>query len=777
MEKDISLFKNIWQRRVPHILGIYLGACWAIVEFISSLLVDRYLLSPLLIDFGIVILLSLIPSVLLIAYFHGKPGKDEWTKFEKIGIPVNIVITLIILLIFFNNKDLGATTKKITFENEEGEKVERVIPKTEFRKKISTFPFLNESADSTYNWLQYGLDFAIAFDLTQDIFVQRSNIYQSDMLGEYFILEKMRRFGFHDGVGIPLTLKKKIAQESFMEYFLSGSFTVNNETFTIKTELYETSKGKLIGENTFTGKDIFKLTDEISLKLKENLEIPQHHLDETKDLPVAEILTNSIPAYQKFITGFTKLFENDYSAALNNVETAIKEDPDFAMAYFILSGIYSSSTQTEKIEQNIHSAMQKSYKLPELYKFIVKILYYSSKQEIDKAITLSKMRIELYPDDIFTYNLLAMFYMSKNLVNEEIEVYKSILKIDPFRYGLLKKIGSLYEKNGKIDEALIYLKQYADQFPEDSSSYTAIGNLYKSFGNYSQAKKFYEKAILLEPENVSILINLSNIEEIAGNYMAAFEQYQSSLNFCQTPKDSAEVYLSLSSYYETRGQINRSIEYLKMELNEGEKFQSPLVLIFGKFGFVDKYMKIGKKEMAFQTIEMMKTHLSPPLDQFLSVAKMKIYKQLEDSENLEKAIDEVEILIKTFGVEMIRSKVVNAKGKLFEIEEEFEQAALMYKKELELKPTNVKINMYIGNCYRKLTEFNEALEYFQKIVTILPFDPETHYELALLYNDMGKKEKALEHLNISLEVWKDADPEYIAVRKAREKMREWQGNI
>ncbi|MCK4695560.1 MAG: tetratricopeptide repeat protein, partial [Candidatus Cloacimonetes bacterium] len=351
---------------------------------------------------------------------------------------------------------------------------------------------------------------------------------------------------------------------------------------------------------------------------------------------------------------------------------------------------------------------------------------------------------------------------------------KSILKIDPTQFELMKKIGSLYEKKREFEEALKYYEQYADQFPENSSSYTTIGDLYKSFGNYQQAKKFYGKAILLEPEKISILISLANIEEISGNFQNTLEQYENSLNLCKTPRDLSEVYLALGSYFETRGQMNKSIEYLKKEINEYEKFQSPFVLIFSKFAYLIKYIQIGKKELAFETIETMKTQFSPPLDKIIAVGNLKIYEELEDAVNIEKAIEEVEILIKTFSLEMLRPLIFSAKGKIHVIKEEFKQAILMYQKVLDLKPTGVTINMDIGICYRKIGEFKKAEKFLQKTVKILPFNPKTNYELALLYNDMGKKEKALEHLNITLEIWKDADPEYIPAQKAREKLQEWE---
>ena len=181
-----------------------------------------------------------------------------------------------------------------------------------------------------------------------------------------------------------------------------------------------------------------------------------------------------------------------------------------------------------------------------------------------------------------------------------------------------------------------------------------------------------------------------------------------------------------------------------MELNECEKFQPPFVLIFGKFAYLTKYVQISKKELAFQTIETMKTQFAPPLDKFASVGNLKIYKELEDTKNLEKAIEEVEILIQTFGIEILRPLIFSAKGKNHEIKGEFEQTILMYQKELELKPTSITINIDIGRCYRKMKEFKKAEKFLQKTLIILPFDPKTHYELALLYNDMGKNEKAVE---------------------------------
>ena len=91
-----TLFQDLMNRRVPHILGIYFAVGWGILQFIDWS-VNRYILSPHLVDFTLTSILSLIPSILILAYFHGSPGKDGWNNIEKIGIPVNVLVSLIIL--------------------------------------------------------------------------------------------------------------------------------------------------------------------------------------------------------------------------------------------------------------------------------------------------------------------------------------------------------------------------------------------------------------------------------------------------------------------------------------------------------------------------------------------------------------------------------------------------------------------------------------------------------------------------------------------------------
>ena len=97
--------KRLLDRRVPQILGAYLGCSWGVIEFMT-LIVDRYLLSPHLADFTIALLALFVPSACLLAWNHGPPGNDEWTRTETVGLSLSGVgvFSFVVLFLLFGAK-------------------------------------------------------------------------------------------------------------------------------------------------------------------------------------------------------------------------------------------------------------------------------------------------------------------------------------------------------------------------------------------------------------------------------------------------------------------------------------------------------------------------------------------------------------------------------------------------------------------------------------------------------------------------------------------------
>lgn len=760
-----TFIKELFMRRVPQYMGGYLAGSWIIVEFMDWL-VNRYPLSPYLVEFVLITLATMIPTVVLLAYFHGKPGKDSWNRVEKIGIPANVVAAVTLMILLFNGKELGATTTTVTLVDENGEQVERLIPKSEFRKKVAFFPFENETGDTAKTWLQHALPDMIQYDLSQDIYLEISSPYNA--------IEGFKEARLQINDRIPLTLQRKIAGELHMDYFASGIIQKQDGQLSATISLYDTKNAKRISEHTIHEDDIFALVDRISDQIKDDLEIPSQHVEKTDDLPVSEILTSSEAALQEYYAGLNIVaWEDDWYTSIEYLQRSVQQDATFAIGYLNLYMLYTMTNQSQKVIEVFQPLMQHLYKLPERIQFAIKHDYYHTvKQQPEMAFNVARNWVELYPDDLTGHNILALLLVRRNQIEEGIAEYKKILSLDPKQYELLLEIGSWYSRIGNNKEAEKYYQDYVDAFPNSVRSYLEMGGFMESTGEYEQAKSNYNKALLIEPDNVSILISLANIESELGSFEASLEQLHEALALSTSPQEKYEVYTSLEYYYQLRGQRRKSIEFMEMGFTELEKYAPPLMVVDKQSESLGKYIRVGNNDMAFQIAHDTEEAMGPPLDKMIPLLYLDIYLALEDVENAETALTGVEEAIQMLQVEILWPLAMEARGEIHELKGEYELAIESYLKQLELEPTSSNIYVDLGRCYRNIQDFKNAEESLQKTLAIHPYWPVANYEMALVCLETGRTEEARKHLGTALKVWENADEEFETAVRAQDKLLE-----
>ena len=268
---------------------------------------------------------------------------------EKIGVPLNLAMAVVILVLFFQNTDLGAATTTVTVTNEEGVETARVIPKTEFRKRVALYFFDADPADTAAAWLQYGLPLAVLTDLYQDQFI--------DLRVPSLFAGRLREAGFEKMVNVPLPLAREIADEQHREYFVTGTVTMEEEEIRATVSLRDASRGSIVEEHTFSGTDVMALADEIADHLREDLRIPELG-ESARDLPVVERLTASPAAYQRSIEGFQALqIDRDFSLATSLYEQAVAEDPTYGNHRKSRRGLPSpfwGRSHVHQVERRLH---------------------------------------------------------------------------------------------------------------------------------------------------------------------------------------------------------------------------------------------------------------------------------------------------------------------------------------------------------------------------------------------------------------------------------------
>ena len=766
----ISFINDILRRRVPQILAAYLAAGLVVVGFISWV-VGHYPVSPHLVSFCIVALAAMIPAVILLSYFHGEPGRQGWTTTEKVGIPSNFVAAVLLLVFLFHGRNLGATTTTVSLVDEQGKQIERQVPRSEFRKKLLVFSMENKSGDNDLDWLAHALPDMLKYDLEQDIYLNISSVYG--------IGEDLRDEGYPDVINVPMTLKKKIASEKYMNYFTAGQITKKDGMLSAEISIHDTKTTKLLAEKTFTGKDIFTLVDNMTVWIKNALGIPETHMESTVDLPVAEITSASIPALKYLYHGLDEyLLEENREEGLTLIREALEADSTFAYAYRILYAFDMQDTRTDEAMHALMSLMKYIHKLPEPDRFGIKHdYYYQIKQDPEMSMEVARNWAELYPEDIRAHEALAMRYGVLNRKENELAEYEEILNLDPGQYDYLLTIGDIHKDQGRFDEALKYYQRYADEFPGYSKSYIKLGSLYNRYGDYEQATKFYNKALLIEPEDISVQLSLANIEVELGKFDEAMNDFKDILENCNSHQERYDVYRSMESYYFLRGQYEQGIEAMELKIAEQEQYDNPVSILNSRIDATERYVRAGKTEQAFNIVEAIEQQLKPPFDYVVPFGYLIVYLELEDTVNIKKYLPVVEKYINERELWMYQFFLYFGRAKLSELQGRYDLALQQYEKTGDLEPGNISLNYYIGHCFRMLKDYKKAEKNLLELVRMHPYWPEELYETGLIYDEWGKTEKALEYVQRSVGVWANADPGHKMASEARLKLAELQSAV
>lgn len=758
-----SFFNDLWKRNVLQIAAIYFIAAWIIKLAVSSI-VARNLLSPHLVELIWIILLSLIPTVLIVSYFHGKGKANKWHKAELIGLPTNLLLTALLIVFMFNGKDLGAATQSVTIKNEDGISIEHQIVKSEFRKKICLYNLKNISNDTSLNWMQYLIPAMLEYDLYQDVYIRP--------LASIKFYQKLETAGYKEGIDLPISLMKKFASYYHLQYFSTGTYDFKNGQYTITTKLYETKNGKLIKERVYTDADFFKISDAITVHLKEDMGLPKAHIDQVIDLPVSDLFTHSLLALKYYAIANKELVLGHWQPAINYFDLAIAEDPDFTVCYMTMVGACFNTNQIEKSKKALDETMAQIDKIPERIQFTVKFAYYLINQEPEKSMSVLKMWADLYPDDIEPHSMLASRYLMANNTKKAIEECKIVLKLDPEQYDYLSEIGKLYDKIGESDSALAYFHLYAEKFPKDYKSYVNIGDYYEKLADFSNAKKYYEKASLLEPLEVSVNIKLAHIDFDFGHFNKAHDTYKKALKASKNAKDSTLALRALSGYYRSKGEISKSLNYFENSLEIRKKYTPPMQVTIQKCISAPHYIDGGKEKEIFAYLNKAKAELNPPMDKVTAFGFMFFYIELGDADNAEKQIADAEELAKGFGEEKLIDNIKYGRGKIHEIRGEYEEAINSFNDFFVNQVSNYGLRRDFCRIYRKMGKYSKAEENILLNLKHAPYSGKGNYEAALLYFEMGDMDKGIQHLKTASMIIENGDPEYQFFKDVQAKLVE-----
>ena len=189
----------------------------------------------------------------------------------------------------------------------------------------------------------------------------------------------------------------------------------------------------------------------------------------------------------------------DRSAALEEVNKAVKIHPDAAESYLQRAVIYKEAGNYFKAIDDYSKALKidpamanTRYDLAQTLRRVR--MYRPAIEEYEKAVALDPVKAE-------AYNNLGITYMEMRNLDKAIEYFKKVIEMDPKYIKAYNNLGAAYAEKGEIDEAVAILTKATRIDPRYANSYKNLAMVYVQLKKPREAYEFLSRYHDLKPDD------------------------------------------------------------------------------------------------------------------------------------------------------------------------------------------------------------------------------------------------------------------------------------
>ena len=775
----MSVMQELLRRRVPQICGVYLGAIFAGVEF-TDMMVERYGLSDRLVDGVLIGMLACLPTVVMVAWFHGAPGRDKWRRREMVGIPLNLIAAIGLVMAFNPDTPVEAASQVRSATDENGETVTVEVPTASHVERIAVFFLDPEGFDREKPWETYALSLLMEARFDKDPFVNPYTLYQNYSEGNIW---RFKRAGHAIGLNAPLSLLKNVADSYHQDYFLTGALTpLKNDRWQADVSLYQIENEELLLKVTLTADSLFALADSATTAVTQKLKHPaSNNFKLRSHLPSNELVTENLDALKLLVEGKNALtLDTDVETALASWKAAVALDPGFTQAYLALAGVNDDIGNNEEALASLKELNRLSHELDEKLKIQIKAWIYALKNEPDRATRVYEMWTELYPEDPEAWLSLGYSYrLNGNRLEQAINAWEKSLKYQPNQHWLINEVARLQRILGRNDDAIANYEKYQDALQESYLPSIAIGDIKTDQGDLEGAESKYQQGQLAQTNMVTPITRLAMNQLRRGNVAEAESLLEDADFVAQAPRQLSSLASIRSKMYWTLGQPTKALAMAKEEFSIESNSFNQIDAIVSHLRDMQLYAMTGNTPEAQAFLARVSPGFKPPYDFIPSVGQMilamtngdfekadfhnkKIAKGLADSgrTDLEFVVDYARGII-----ERGRGDSEMAVASLRKAANSFRSSAQFTDE--DSRDEYEKIILELAKTLLQIGQPQPALDALTPLLVSWPYHPESNWLAAQAYHELGDIDQANTSLTIAREMWADAEPNFAPAQAAR----------
>ncbi len=545
----MGIFGKLWKRRVFHVVGLYLGTAWAAVE-VTSFLVGRYKLTDGLVDLVLIGLLLLVPAVAILAYNRfGRDEGDRLTAGEAWACVCNLALDLLVLWFAFGHFPVGRAVASVVVQDESGASSVREIPRADLLRTVVLFDFSTRDATAVPDWTSPALAIALVADLQQDRFLRPLRPILPTQI------ERLKVQAGGDHTRAPLTIRRKMADDFEAQYFVSGSLSRADKRLQAEAEVYQVQPAREVARIAVGGRDVFDLADALTVAIRPHLDLQATRASGADDLPVPELLTDSLEALAEFARSDNAIIlNNDMAAALGHVRRAIELDPAFAVAGLNLALVTYLTGDEPAARRGLDVALRALHRLTEQQQLVVRAFDAELRRDFDGSERLLRLAVDLYPENAQARAMLAQQYLARgDRLKDALAQYESIWALGRGYDWALLQIGVLKRALGDTEGTAAAYREYQQLHRNDPKALYAIADERQRAGDFATAEQLLRDAVALTTDRGTAHVQLAQLLAEMGRLEEADAEFERAEASVSGPQERAIVLLTRSALARNSG--------------------------------------------------------------------------------------------------------------------------------------------------------------------------------------------------------------------------------
>jgi eukaryotic-like serine/threonine-protein kinase len=439
---------------------------------------------------------------------------------------------------------------------------------------LAILPFRNASNDPSIDWIGNSLANILSTDVGQSAHL---HTISSDRL--FQILKDLR---VPPNAAFGPDMLRRLAEFSNADILVWGQYAKFDGQIRIDATLQDLKRDRRVPLtiNAPSEKDFPKTMDQFAELIRANLAVSSDVLKELKATSF-QPSSQSVAALRDYNQGLQLRREGKNLDALKALQDAIKEDPQFAMAYSRLAETDSALGYDGDAEQASRKALDLSQQLPQAERYLIQANHARIMKDNAKAIEAYENLAKSAPDNADVEFALANVYSDKGDFDNARKQLSKLLHDDPKNLNALLAMGQMEIRAGKPQDALeplnhaLSLSVEVDNQEEKGQILHGIGMAYEVLNKFDEALRNFQQSVEINRALgnkggiAASLREIANVQASQGKSDAAVASYGKALDLDReigAKKSIADTYLDMGVLFEGRGQYDKALQLYKDSL-------------------------------------------------------------------------------------------------------------------------------------------------------------------------------------------------------------------